>query len=458
MSIGKDFSKEKFLSLKVADLPELCYVYVESTHEIAIVKKGEVGYFPSVIDTSNMSKEDCIAYVDEQNELLEVSPEEAEMMSLKSMFGWVDGKIEETVEQPESTNMSSAELAYEIGKQANLSYEEVDELTHDINNLRADEWYEDLKDKISDELMAEFKKTFNVEPLTESNNSYTLGIKRPVKLEILDKEDLPEGYQLTNDQELDALNQFEKYLEKTMLGDKEWLFVKGMQFELNYIEIDDFLKASFNVNTSKTETDAQEALELFIDSIPENLRPVHVVGIEDESEPCLVDLVILPKLEETLTEDLEDEEDEEEPEESYDDTDSAFNELVQELVETNDLYKRVVEEIIEDADGYSGATLRERVLGRLQDILNGGLSNGSVSSLIYYSDTCAFFDDYEDEIYDFIEYMVDNSVEPLDVIKAHCSTAEILTQTDTVKNWVVWMVYEEIAYIFDAKIYDISEE
>jgi hypothetical protein len=455
VSIGKDFSKEKFLSLKVADLPELCYVYVESTHEIAIVKKGEVGYFPSVIDTSNMSKEDCIAYVDEQNELLEVSPEEAEMMSLKSMFGWVDGKIEETVEQPESTIMSSAELAYEIGKQANLSYEEVDELIHDINNLRADEWYEDLKDKISDELMAEFKKTFNEDLLTEAKKTLTIGVKRPIKLEIVDKEDLPAGYKLTPEQELDALDQIQTYLEKTMLGEPEWLFFNGMQFSLNYIELDDHLKASFNVDTSRTEDYARNALEEFIDTIPENLRPTHVVGIEGESEPCLVDLVILPKLEETLTEDLEDEE---EPEESYDDTDSAFNELVKELVETNDLYKRVVEEIIEDADGYSGATLRERVLGRLQDILNGGLSNGSVSSLIYYSDTCAFFDDYEDEIYDFIEYMVDNSVEPLDVIKSHCSTAEILTQTDTVKNWVVWMVYEEIAYIFDAKIYDISEE
>lgn len=398
MSIEKDFSKEKFLSLKVADLPDLCYTYVESTHEIAIIKKGEIGYFPSVIDTSNMTKEECIAYVDEQNEILEVSPEEAEMMSLKSMFGWVDGKKEEAIEQPN----------------------------------------EDL--------------------LTEAKKTLTIGVKRPIKLEIVDKEDLPAGYKLTPEQELDALDQIQNYLEKTMLEEPEWLHFNGMQFSLNYIELDDHLKASFNVDTSRTEDYARKALEEFIDSIPENLRPTHVVGVENESEPCLVELVILDEQEETLTEDVDDSEEVEETEPNYDETDSALNEMLTEMVDTNALYKRVVEEIIEDAEDYGKDTLRERIQARTQDILSGGLVSGIVSSLIYYSDTTEFYNTYEDEIYDFIEYLADNGLEPIEAIKRQCSEAEILTQTDNVKNWVVWLVYEEIAYILDAKLIELQGE
>lgn len=397
MSIGKDFSKEKFLSLKVADLPDLCYTYVESTHEIAIIKKGEIGYFPSVIDTSNMTKEECIAYVDEQNEILEVSPEEAEMMSLKSMFGWVDGKKEE------------------------------------VNNE---------------------------EPLDEAKTTKTVNIIRPYKLEILDKEDLPAGYELTQEQELDAIDQFQSYLEKTLSEDKEWLQFKGIQLKFNYIEIDDHLKVSFSADTHFTEAKVKEYGDKLVDSFTDNTKPVHVTGIEGESEPCLVELYVYEKdelkEESVLTEDVDEEIEETEP--NYDETDSALNEMLTEMVDTNALYKRVIEEIIEDAEDYGKDTLRERIQARTQDILSGGLVSGIVSSLIYYSDTTEFYNNYEDEIYDFIEYLADNGLEPIEAIKRQCNEAEILTQTDNVKNWVVWLVYEEIAYLLDAKLSELQGE
>lgn len=135
---------------------------------------------------------------------------------------------------------------------------------------------------------------------------------------------------------------------------------------------------------------------------------------------------------------------------------TAVDELIEEWEAKSPLHERVISEIVEDSEGYDGETLKERVLGRLGDIANG-LVNGTVGSLIYYSDTVKFFDDYYDDIWDVIQDLVDNGLEPLEAIKEHCDETEILMCSDTVKNWVAWMVYEEIAYMFRNELEDVNE-
>lgn len=72
----------------VGDLPDMCYAYIESTKEIAIIRKYVGGYFPTDLDTEDMTKEQCIDYVNYQNEFLGVTEEQADEMKRLSMFTW----------------------------------------------------------------------------------------------------------------------------------------------------------------------------------------------------------------------------------------------------------------------------------------------------------------------------------------------------------------------------------
>ena len=120
--------------------------------------------------------------------------------------------------------------------------------------------------------------------------------------------------------------------------------------------------------------------------------------------------------------------------------------LIQEWEERSPLHERVISEIVEDSENYEGTKL-DRIKSRLGDVSHG-LATGVVGSLIYYSDTTKFFDEYYDDIWDVIEELADYGLEPMEAIKRNCSETEILMGSDNVKNWVVWMVYEEIAYQF----------
>ena len=69
-----------------SSLPEQCYVYLPTTQEIGIVKKGESGYYRS--DLSTVYGEDGKDFVDEMNHSGGVSKAQAAAMSAGSMFGW----------------------------------------------------------------------------------------------------------------------------------------------------------------------------------------------------------------------------------------------------------------------------------------------------------------------------------------------------------------------------------
>ncbi len=69
-----------------SSLPAQCYVYLPTTQEIGIVKKGESGYYRS--DLSPVYGQDGKAFVEELNRQGGVTKAQAAAMSAGSMFGW----------------------------------------------------------------------------------------------------------------------------------------------------------------------------------------------------------------------------------------------------------------------------------------------------------------------------------------------------------------------------------
>lgn len=67
------------------------------------------------------------------------------------------------------------------------------------------------------------------------------------------------------------------------------------------------------------------------------------------------------------------------------------------------------------------------------DLQQGGCVSGMIGSLIYYTDTHAFFDRFYDEIEEMREQYEDELGEPLRV-------------NGDLKNWFTWFAFEETAY------------
>ena len=68
-----------------------------------------------------------------------------------------------------------------------------------------------------------------------------------------------------------------------------------------------------------------------------------------------------------------------------------------------------------------------------KDLLNHGCVSGMVWSLIYYTDTHAFFDKHYDEIEEIREEFEDGTGQPL-------------TIKGDLKNFLAWFAFEETAY------------
>lgn len=135
---------------------------------------------------------------------------------------------------------------------------------------------------------------------------------------------------------------------------------------------------------------------------------------------------------------------------------TRLDEIITEWEAKSPLHERIIEEIIDDSEGYDGDKLAQ-IKGRLGDI-SYGLVNGTVGSLIYYDDTNKFFEEYYDDIWDVVQEWSEQGVEPLEALKRNCDEVEIIMGTDNFKCWVVWMVYEEIAYLFGEALDEINSE
>lgn len=80
---ARKFNEDLFNS-NMAKLPEMCWVIVPASNELALVKRGEMGYYPQRPENAPWAPEN----IDYLNERLEVTKEQEKAMLSGSMFGW----------------------------------------------------------------------------------------------------------------------------------------------------------------------------------------------------------------------------------------------------------------------------------------------------------------------------------------------------------------------------------
>ena len=119
---------------------------------------------------------------------------------------------------------------------------------------------------------------------------------------------------------------------------------------------------------------------------------------------------------------------------------------IQELKNSNKLYKIVVNDVLQDAknNGYNG-NFNEKLQGRINDIQHGGCSSGTVSMLIYYTDTVKFFKTYRNEIEKLLkELMQDTGYSITELFGDKFNKEDIFCREEQNQNLLAWFAYEEI--------------
>lgn len=118
---------------------------------------------------------------------------------------------------------------------------------------------------------------------------------------------------------------------------------------------------------------------------------------------------------------------------------------IAELKDASRLHRRVINEIMRDAKDYEGENFSEKLKGRLDDIAMG-LSSGVVGSLIYYSDTCAFFKRYQDEIGELLaETIRDTRLQPAELFGDIWDEEDPLCREQQNQTLLAWFAYQVIA-------------
>ena len=103
----------------------------------------------------------------------------------------------------------------------------------------------------------------------------------------------------------------------------------------------------------------------------------------------------------------------------------------------NELTRYVASNILEYASGYTAQdedTNDVHVKQYLEDLFQCGCSGGTVSELIYYKDTHAFFDKYYEEIMELVNEIEENQGQP------------IQRNGQDLKNFYAWLAYEGTAF------------
>lgn len=121
-------------------------------------------------------------------------------------------------------------------------------------------------------------------------------------------------------------------------------------------------------------------------------------------------------------------------------------ERIEELKNTNELYKNVIEDILEDAEGYEGEELQKQLESRLEDILQHGCISGTVSNLVYYNDTMAFYEEYKEDINELLyESMQDTGLSIQELFGDKFDEEDPLCIEQQNQNLLAWFGYEETA-------------
>ena len=83
--------------------------------------------------------------------------------------------------------------------------------------------------------------------------------------------------------------------------------------------------------------------------------------------------------------------------------------------------------------------------GQIADVILEGCQSGIVSELIYYSDSCAFYEKYKEEIWDRLSDMADDMGEPsiLHLIVTFNGSKEVGSETQ-LHNLLAWWACEDV--------------
>lgn len=127
--------------------------------------------------------------------------------------------------------------------------------------------------------------------------------------------------------------------------------------------------------------------------------------------------------------------------------DRNLEERLDEFCGSNKMYRWIVDDVVDSAIDYEG-TDEEKVVARLEEIMHSGCQSGTVLSLVWYNQTTAFFDDFYDEIYDYIEQMEANGFDVIEAIKRgnQADVVNIIMCDQWSKNNIAWLVYEQVCY------------
>lgn len=180
--------------------------------------------------------------------------------------------------------------------------------------------------------------------------------------------------------------------------------------------------------------------------------PNYYNGLSDEEKEKLIDYwtehydddLKEAEEEEVQTEEQPQEEvqTEEEPVNDFEQLSPEVQTILNDMSNDNAMYKWVIDDVMDsDISGYNGDTFDEKLKSRLEEITEHGCQSGTVSSLIYYTDTVKFFDNFNDEIYDMIDDMF-GAQSVFEMLQQKCDLTDIIMGADTVKNYLAWMAYE----------------
>lgn len=117
---------------------------------------------------------------------------------------------------------------------------------------------------------------------------------------------------------------------------------------------------------------------------------------------------------------------------------------IAELKATDRLHKAVINDIIADSKNYNQGNSILSIIERCDDVAHG-CSTGIVSSLVYYSDTTAFFKKYRKEIEALlVEMMCECGVDSPVALFRDWDGSDPFARDIYNQNTLAWFAYEEI--------------
>lgn len=116
---------------------------------------------------------------------------------------------------------------------------------------------------------------------------------------------------------------------------------------------------------------------------------------------------------------------------------------IAELKATDRLHKAVINEILADSEYYNESTIG-RIYCRCSDVAHG-CSTGIVSSLVYYSQTTAFFKKYQKEIETLlVDCLANFGPIPIKELLRDWDESDPFAREVHNQNLLAWFAYEEI--------------